>query len=269
MNTQFNNTNNKEIDPTIEYMMSVNRKSKGFTKTMKHAMYGEYVFIKNLIDTLKLLGESQLIKYIVNQQNDEGWTPLMLACRHASTYSNIKTIKLLLDNGADVNLQDTCGTTALIIAAECSNIGSSNEVVKLLLDHGADINLANKIGQTPLMYASVFSNSCSSIETVKILLENGADINAVTSYSNNTLMRTCNHSKNDSHIETIKLLLEYKANVNITDKRGRVAFIHAFDKSSVGQNNGGTLRLLLKHKTDVNLVINKKISINDIIKLLL
>ncbi len=50
-----------------------------------------------------------------------------------------KTIKLLLDDGAEVNLQDVNGWSALYAA-----IGRRNtEVVKLLLEHNALVDLKN------------------------------------------------------------------------------------------------------------------------------
>ena len=33
----------------------------------------------------------------INKQNDEGWSALMFASRYSSTYSNIETVKLLLE----------------------------------------------------------------------------------------------------------------------------------------------------------------------------
>jgi len=102
---------------------------------------------------------------------------LILASRYSNTGSNIETVKLLLENGADVNLKNNDGWTALMSASRYSNTESNIETVKLLLENGADVNLKDKDndGWTALMLASRYSNTESNIETVKLLLENGAN----------------------------------------------------------------------------------------------
>ena len=256
MDNQFNTLKNHSIDPNTEYYMNPVKKAKGWTNTMKYSICGEYVFLKNLIDTLQYLKEPQLVKHIVNQQNDQGWTPLMLACRHASTYSNINTIKLLLANGADINLQNSNGSTALIIACEYSNTDSNNEVVQLLLDNGADINLTNFDKQTPLMYAVVNSATDSNKDTVKLLLENKADVNVTDVSGTTALMFASDYSIKDSHLEIVKLLLEYKADVNIIDNKNMVAFTYAFNRLRTKQDNIGVLKLLADHGTHAKFIIN-------------
>ena len=42
----------------------------------------------------------------INQVNEYGWTALMIASRNSNTINNLKTVKLLLENGADINRQD-------------------------------------------------------------------------------------------------------------------------------------------------------------------
>ena len=49
------------------------------------------------------------------------------------------------------------------------------EVVKILIENGADINAPDYLGKIPLHYAASDNNNA---EVVKILIENGANINA-------------------------------------------------------------------------------------------
>jgi ankyrin repeat protein len=53
--------------------------------------------------------------------------------------NNLKTVKLLLSKGADVNLQNKDGMTALMYSCHNNNL----ETVKLLLSKGADVTITN------------------------------------------------------------------------------------------------------------------------------
>lgn len=269
ISSQFDNLKDNEIDPNHKYFMELFNKSTGFTMVMKHAMLGDFDALTHYFNTLKSVKESKLIKYIINKKNTKGWTPLMLACRHGTTYSNIKTIKLLLDNGANVNAQSLRGYTTLLIASTYSNDDSSNEIVKLLLSYGADPNLYDINGDNPLAIACLYSNKSSSIDTVQLLIDAKSDINNANVHSKTALMVACEYSKDDSHLEVIKLLLKHDANVNIMTWLNKTAFALAFKHDVEVQENKQTLKLLLQSKTDIKLVINKKITAEKIIDILL
>ena len=63
---------------------------------------------------------------------------------------DIRAIRKLLDNGADVNTRDAEGNTPLILAS----FYASPECVALLLENGADVNTANQAGVTALIRAA-------------------------------------------------------------------------------------------------------------------
>jgi ankyrin repeat protein len=86
-------------------------------------------------------------------------------------YNNVKMVKMLLDNNADVDVSDIEGGTALHYA--CYN--GHEEIVNLLLMNGADINCKDDRGWTPLHVAA----QRNQVECIKILLEYGADKNIV------------------------------------------------------------------------------------------
>ena len=88
----------------------------------------------------------------------------------AAGRGHIEIVKLLLENGADVNSRTKDGDTALIVA---SKAGHTN-VVKLLLERGADVNAKNRNGRMALMGAT----NQGHLNVVKLLLERGADVNA-------------------------------------------------------------------------------------------
>uniref|UniRef100_A0A671RTR3 Ankyrin repeat domain 34C n=1 Tax=Sinocyclocheilus anshuiensis TaxID=1608454 RepID=A0A671RTR3_9TELE len=104
----------------------------------------------------------------INESNDRGETPLMVACmsKHSDqqSVSKAKLVKYLLDNKADPNIQDKAGRTALMHA--CSN-RAGHEVVSLLLTNGADPSLEDRHGSSALVYAV----NADDKETLKVLLD--------------------------------------------------------------------------------------------------
>ncbi|KAL6479215.1 hypothetical protein MHYP_G00126480 [Metynnis hypsauchen] len=104
----------------------------------------------------------------INESNDRGETPLMVACmsKHSDqqSVSRAKLVKYLLDNKADPNIQDKAGRTALMHA--CSQ-RAGHEVVSLLLTNGADPSLEDRSGSSALVYAV----NADDKETLKVLLD--------------------------------------------------------------------------------------------------
>ncbi|MBN3277875.1 AN34C protein, partial [Polyodon spathula] len=90
----------------------------------------------------------------INESNERGETPLMIACmsKHADqqSVSKAKMVKYLLDNKGDPNIQDKAGKSALMHA--CSE-RAGQEVVSLLLENGADPSLEDHSGASALVYA--------------------------------------------------------------------------------------------------------------------
>jgi hypothetical protein len=94
-----------------------------------------------------------------------------LAHRGRSFEEGIALAELFLEMGFDINAVKEEERTALHAAA---NSGVS-KTVKWLLEHGANVNARGRMGRTPLHLAAERNTSS---KTVEILVEWGADINA-------------------------------------------------------------------------------------------
>jgi hypothetical protein len=78
------------------------------------------------------------------------------------------TVRILINNGADVTKQDQTGSTPLHMA---SSWGGA-EIVQLLIEHGADVTVRNETHSTPLHSAL----SWVSATTASFWIYLGADV---------------------------------------------------------------------------------------------
>uniref|UniRef100_A0A4W6FP07 Ankyrin repeat domain 34Bb n=1 Tax=Lates calcarifer TaxID=8187 RepID=A0A4W6FP07_LATCA len=104
----------------------------------------------------------------INESNELGETPLMVACktRHVDSQSvpKHKMVRYLLENGADPNIQDKTGKTALMHAClEQAGV----EILSLLLNSGADPTLEDHAGLSALVYAVNSGNR----DVLRVLLD--------------------------------------------------------------------------------------------------
>lgn len=95
----------------------------------------------------------------INVQTSQGNTAVILA---GCLTDNLKLITLLVEQGADVNIPNENGDTALIDAA----FKGKNEILGYLLNNGADINVKNNAGQSALDMARQTENS----DAIRMLL---------------------------------------------------------------------------------------------------
>lgn len=97
-----------------------------------------YLYDTSLIQAIKLKDEHRTTMLLYsqvnpNEKNDEGFTPLFFAAQ----YLEPKTLTLLLDKGAKVNLPSTYNLTPLMAAAAAGR----DDNIEVLLQYGADPNL--------------------------------------------------------------------------------------------------------------------------------
>jgi len=96
---------------------------------LAHALYKETA-LNNYYKTVSFLIDQGLD---VNAKDEDGGTPLMLACRQST--ANLEVIKLLIKSGANINEEDDFGFNALLGAIEYNHV----DIAKLLLKHNATI----------------------------------------------------------------------------------------------------------------------------------
>jgi len=85
---------------------------------------------------------------IIDHRNHNGETYLIMATK----VNHERFINILLDRGVQVNLQDSEGNTALHYAA----VQGNTKTIKILLNHQAKLEIMNNKNETPLMVACRF-----------------------------------------------------------------------------------------------------------------
>ena len=130
-------------------------------------------------------GATELVRFLlesgadVNSRDGYGRPPLKYAVRSRK----LKTVKVLIAYGADVNAVD-CQETALMEAIQYTFRRSNTRIVRLLVASGANVNARSgdkRDGRTPLHF--LMQRSPANLETAKLLLDHGADVNAVRRFN--------------------------------------------------------------------------------------
>jgi hypothetical protein len=98
---------------------------------------------------------------VINQRNKGGATSLHIACREG----NFDITKILIENGANVNIIDNEGWSPLMRASLAGN----DKIIELLLKNGAKAHLLNSLNESALIHAT--SSKC--VECINQIVENG------------------------------------------------------------------------------------------------
>lgn len=136
-----------------------------------------------------------------------GRTPVSMAV----VYGNEAIIKLLLENGADIEAKDDYNCTPLLLAVVKKG---NTDIIKLLLENGADIEAKDNNGRTPLLWAVIKRRN---EDTIKLLLGNGADVTT----KDNDGWTPLSWAVREGNEDIIKLLLKNGADVTIKDNDGQ------------------------------------------------
>nr|XP_034321422.1 uncharacterized protein LOC109619991 isoform X3 [Crassostrea gigas] len=172
-------------------------------------------------------------------------TPLLLASEYKTEEDITKgdtnqldrnnTVRILLDNGADVNLCSNCGKSPLYLACQSGH----ENTVRLLLLNRANINLCDDNRSSPLQVACVYGYD----NIAKLLLRNGADINSCDNDGNSILLSAC-----VSRYESIvQFLINNGADIDLCNNIG---ISPIFEACKLGQI--GIVELLLSNKAETN-----------------
>ena len=208
---------------------------------------------ESILHTAARFADSQIIKCLldnglsVNVTDGENKTPLWRACEITKNKDNVTT---LLIHGADTNLtckSDDKDATILHHAAIFSDI----ETVKCLLDHNVSVNAIDSDNQTPLMWAFLNRSNRDNLEYVRravdLLITHGADVKATSKMGGYSALHLAAHYADG---ETISRLIDHDISVNMIDNENKTPLAWAFITTNKLEN----VVALLERGADMNML---------------
>ncbi len=200
---------------------------------------------------LKKVKESIKKGVDVNARDDgnTNMTPLLWA----SFYGRLEILKLLKDEGADLNVQNNLGENALMI----SIIRNRSDVTWFLTQH-VDLNFKDNTDNSALMIAAISGNN----EFTQLLLDKSSlsspvYLNFQNKSGNSALMEAIDRG----HNEIAKMLIARHAEVNLKDEKGRTALIFA-----ISSGNTELVTLLIEEGAEVPLFYLPRIGLKNLFK---
>ncbi|KIW64869.1 hypothetical protein PV04_07173 [Phialophora macrospora] len=140
------------------------------------------------------------------------WTPLHMATQFLKT-DTLKTVKLLVGAGADVNSRTKTNATALLIAAQHGDL----DILQYLIDVGAIVDAQTSDGRTPLFQTVANGH----IEAVDLLARAGANVNAVETGA--LKLRPLHYAAAKCSARMVERLIDLGADVNLLTAVGAQA----------------------------------------------
>lgn len=158
----------------------------------------------------------------LNFKDRRGRSAVMIATKYNK---NAEIIKLLLDNGANVN--DVTRKNRTPLHRACIQIRP--EVIKVLLDHGANFNAVDNLGRTPLLYL-LFNGMIRKLgegedflRSLKLLLLHDASNVFIGNAFKNSILSNSDRLKKygllrldyvKSHTDVWRIIVKYLARLN-------------------------------------------------------
>ena len=152
----------------------------------------------------------------------------------AAQHREIETVRVLIDEGVDVDAPQADGATALAWAVHWDDLATAD----LLLGAGADVDAPNDLGVTPLMLAGLNG----SVPMVDLLLRAGADPNAARPAGGTALMMAAR----SGDATVLRRLIAAGADIDAATSSGHTALMWA-----VAERHTRAVTLLAEVGTDV------------------
>ncbi|MCJ7454471.1 MAG: ankyrin repeat domain-containing protein, partial [Wolbachia endosymbiont of Homalodisca vitripennis] len=208
------NAFNANMELCIIYFKDFYKEPK--MKTLSIRFTDKEILLSDEIDKIYNADSIDKLNYVSSITNLQ--KSLITSLHLAAQNGDLDQVKLLFDNGGNIEAQDEFGKTPILCAAEAGKWS----IVEFLLDNGANINNETTYQETPLHCAVQEGN----LDIVKFLFDRGADIESQNAYNEKPLHLAIKAGR----LDILKLLLDRGANINAKDKDGKTPLDVAKDQ---------------------------------------
>ncbi|KAK8111993.1 uncharacterized protein PG998_008450 [Apiospora kogelbergensis] len=197
---------------------------------IEHSSLGKAAFT-SMSSLLINAQERQTLESLVHELGVEVNHPIRYGPKAINIFiekwRSIDMVRLLLDNGADVNSQDTLRRVTPLCRV-CEIHAYDVEMAKFLIERKANVNSADYERRTPL----IFAVSNGKYDVARLLLEAGADASAATRDGETPLLvasreAVTNGTNNAPILELIEVLFDRGADPNTSNKKGETPILAA------------------------------------------
>lgn len=150
----------------------------------------------------------------------------------------LESIKILIKNGADLQVEDDYGKTIL------NEAKSDTTMINFLLTNGVDINYINSSGRTIIQDTAIESNS----KVFKVLMSYKPVLTNVDNFGQSILF----DAVEGGNLNIINEVLKKLENINMLDSNGQTALFHA-----VLKENDRIAKFLIEKGMDFNICDNE------------
>lgn len=207
-------------------------------------------------DAILRLNKLRAYGAILDAQDFRGFTPLIYAC----LLKDEETVKVLEEEGANINARCHLGRTPLIYAITPANITSrampssvervkGTQIASFLVGQGVDLNIRCNSGRTALHYVldNMSSYEGPTMGIKKLFLERGAKTN-IQDCTGRTPLHCAAETPGNGLF--ISLLVESGANVNQRQNDGVTALEIA---ARLEASNSSVIRYLIRHGAECDM----------------
>lgn len=156
----------------------------------------------------------------------------------AAADGDVRSVKRLLEAGADPNAADADGRTAVTHAA----YGGHAEVVRMLLDGGADVDRQDATRANPLLS----TGETGYLEVLEEILRSDPDLTRTNRFGGTALIPAADRG----HVAIVRRLLETDVAVDHVNDLGWTALLEAVILGDGGPAHTAIVRLLLDAGAD-------------------
>ena len=182
----------------------------------------------------------------INNCYENGQTMLLYV---VARYTDVQSIRMLIENGADLQTHCNLRYEALFIAA-INN--PSAAVTETLLNNGANLIERDIEQNTALMLAATFNRSSKVLD---MLIDYGLKTNTVNKYGYDALMLA---AYENGRIPILETLIDNGSDVNFRDKEGHTPLMAA-----ALRGRDEAMQYLIKRGADFNAKDNNGVSVLD------